>query len=94
MITWQEKIRRIHDGTFDVDWDRHLAALNERLKLEPEHRLSTPGPGLPPSLFTGDLTAVRPGAWALVISLNPQNGPPGGYGSGFSPDEYWTVEAA
>jgi len=35
-MDWQSKLRRIQDDTFHVNWEDHIAALNEGLRLEPK----------------------------------------------------------
>jgi hypothetical protein len=66
---WLTELRRLHDSHFGDDWDGHLRALNERLQLSGADKFGLP-PGLPPSWFVGDVAALRPRRWALVVSLN------------------------
>ena len=86
---WLSSIRKLHDDSFNVDWERHLATLNERLRLAGVDRLQTAISHFPPSWFNGDIEALKPGKWVLVVSLNPQLGPPEGYVVDHSPDAYW-----
>jgi len=86
---WLNKLRRLHDDSFHVDWKLHLSGLNEQLHLSGDERLQTAIDDFPPSWFNGDLEAIEPGRWALVISLNPQLGRPEGYDVVETPDAYW-----
>ncbi len=69
---WYSPIRAIHDEHFYDPWEERLAQINARYGLQGDHALLTHGPGLPPPWFNGDIEAVEPGKWVLVISLNPR----------------------
>ena len=73
-----EELRRIHDETLTIDWQPKVTKLNRRLGLSGDDVLSLSIPGLPPFSFNGDVEAIVPGKWILVISLNHQLG---GYGA-------------
>ncbi len=88
---WLSQLRHIHDEAFAFDGDRHIAGLNERFGLTGDMELSVHVPGLPPVWFNGDVEAIEPNRWALVISLNPHTPPQGFYGQGHSPDAYWNL---
>ena len=68
---WRAELRRIFDESFHFDWTDHLAGLNARLNLQ-DDPFQVSIPGLPPCLFNGDVEAITPGDWTLVISLNHQ----------------------
>lgn len=73
-----EELRRIHDETLTIDWQQKVEELNRQLGLSGDDVLSLSIPGLPPFWFNGDVEAIVPGRWVLVISLNHQLG---GYGA-------------
>src|SRR4051794_34456594 len=78
---WLSQIRAIHDASFTIDWQLHLDDLNARLRRSDQVELSTAVRGLPPPWFNGDVEAIKPNEWVLVISLNPAEAPKGYYGS-------------
>lgn len=86
---WQGKLRRLHEDMLALDWDAHLADLNDRYGLAGKHALSTTDVGLPPAWFNGDVEAVEPGSWVLVVSLNPGKPPAGFYGEELRRDNGW-----
>ena len=57
-----------------VDWESHLASLNESLGLSKEGRFAVSIPGLPPFWFNGDVEGLADAPWTLVVSLNHQMG--------------------
>lgn len=68
---WWSELRQIHDESFKTDWRQHLDELNRqvvakhpRLESDP---FSTPGGTLPPVLFNGDIEALQPQKWVLVV---------------------------
>jgi hypothetical protein len=69
---WYREIRDIHDGYFHESWQERVDAINERFQLSHEHMLLSHGPGIPMPWFNGDIHAVVPGRWVLVVSLNHQ----------------------
>ena len=71
---WLDHLKQIFDESFQVDWESHLASLNERLGLGPESRFAVSIPGLPPFWFNGDVEGLADAPWTLVISLNHQMG--------------------
>ena len=71
---WLDRLRQIFDESFQVDWESHLASLNERLGLRAESRFAVSIPGLPPFWFNGDVEGLADAPWTLVISLNHQVG--------------------
>lgn len=86
---WRTELRRLHDAALNVDWEEHLAALNTRYGLRDRDALSTADVGLPPAWFNGDVEAIEPGRWVLVVSLNPGKPPAGFYGDELRPDTAW-----
>ena len=78
MKTWVRRLRDLHDESFALDWSSHLEALSRSLSLGSDP-LATPAPGLPPSWFVGDVEAIEPGRWVLVVSLN----------QAYRPDDEW-----
>ena len=71
---WSDRLRQIFDESFQVDWESHLASLNESLGLGPESRFAVSIPGLPPFWFNGDVEGLVDAPWTLVVSLNHQVG--------------------
>lgn len=92
---WYQEIRAIHDQHFSDPWQERVDAINRRHNLPREHMLLTPEPGRPLLWFIGDIEAVKPGRWVLVISLNHYANPDArealdGYASAeHTPDTYW-----
>lgn len=67
---WLHDLRALHDSYFSYDWDSHVRRLNRRLGLTGRNEFGLPAPTLPPAWFVGDVEALVPGKWVLVISLN------------------------
>ena len=67
---WVRELRKLHDENFDFGWDEHIEALNAAMGLEGRHALGLAAPTLAPSWLVGDVEAVEPGRWVLVVSLN------------------------
>ena len=86
---WQTDLRRLYDLALKADWESHLCALNARYALHGRDRLSTTDTNLPPAWFNGDLEAIEPGRWVLVVSLNPGKPAPGAYGDALRRDNGW-----
>ena len=86
---WWGQLRCLHDDALRVDWEAHLAALNDRYRLVGKHALHTTDVGLPPAWFNGDVEAIEPGQWVLVVSLNPGKPPAGFYGNELRRDNAW-----
>lgn len=68
--TWVRELRRLHEEAYSCDWTSHLRDLNRRHELGGRDELAVPDAGLPPSWFVGDVEALDPGRWILVVSLN------------------------
>ena len=83
---WVRELRKLHDQAFEENWAAHLETLNDELGLTGPYELSTPARGCPPSWFVGDVEALEPGRWVLVISLNQKRH---NAGEGFTPRSYW-----
>ncbi|MYE31615.1 MAG: hypothetical protein F4X80_02915 [Chloroflexi bacterium] len=71
--TWIRELRRLHEANYHCDWTSHLRDLNRRYDLGGRDELAIPDEGLPPSWFVGDVEALDPGRWVLVVSLNQAN---------------------
>jgi hypothetical protein len=73
--SWLAELRRMHDESFGgIDWQSAVRELNLRVGANPDNPFSLVVPGAPPPLFNGDVEQVRPGQWAMIISLNHQVG--------------------
>ena len=83
---WVRELRELHDQAFLVDWSAHLRALNRNLGLAGSHELAVPAPGFPPSWFVGDVEALEPRRWVLVISLNQAQHDAG---DGYTSQTFW-----
>lgn len=84
---WWLELRKLHDEQFVFDWRSHVKRLNSTYSFD----FSTPD-GLAPPWFNGDVEALEPGNWVLVVSLNPQLDVKlqGWYATGkFDTDLYW-----
>lgn len=71
---WLLELRKIFAESLHYDWSSHLATLNARLRLTGAGALELSMDGLPPVWFNGDVEAIIPRQWTLVISLNHQRG--------------------
>ena len=67
---WYQEIREIHDRHFHDDGRSALTPSTSGYALSGAHKLFTPDPGAPMPWFNGNIEAVEPGRWVLVISLN------------------------
>ncbi len=65
---WFRELRQLHDENFREDWTSHVDALNRELGLTGHAAFGLPARGLPPSWCVGDVEAVPPRQWVLVIS--------------------------
>ena len=83
---WVEQLRELHDDAFLVDWSANFEALNRDLDLTGPYELGVPAPGFPPSWFVGDVEALEPHRWVLVVSLNQAQHDAG---SGYTPQTFW-----
>lgn len=83
---WVPELWELHNQAFAVNWTAHLENLNSELGLTGAYELWTPARGYPPSWFVGDVEALEPGRWVLVISLNQKRH---NAGEGFTPKSYW-----
>lgn len=88
-VDWRTELRAIYDEALEVDWDAHLTRLNADYGLSGRHALSTTDAGLPPAWFNGDIEAIDPGHWVLVIALNPAKPSAGYYGTDRRLDNGW-----
>lgn len=92
---WYQEIREIHDQHFHDPWQERADAINRRHALSRAHKLFTPAPGVPMPWFNGDIEAVEPGRWVLVISLNHYVNPAArealdrDTAAQFTPETYW-----
>ena len=68
--SWVRELRTLHDENFDYPWNEHIGALNAAMGLEGRHAFGLAAPTLAPSWLVGDVEAVEPGRWVLVVSLN------------------------
>ena len=75
MVDWIERLRQLHDGAFAIDWRSHVDGLNRAYGIADASIFRTVARGLPPVLFNGDVEALRPGKWTLVVSINPGSNP-------------------
>ena len=83
---WVPELWALHNQAFAVNWTAHLENLNRELGLTGAYELSTPARGYPPSWFVGDVEALEPRHWVLVISLNQKRHIAG---ESFTPKSYW-----
>jgi hypothetical protein len=67
---WYQEIREIHDRHFHDPWQERVDAINQRYLLSRHHMLFAPDSGVLVPWFNGNIEAVEPGRWILVISLN------------------------
>jgi hypothetical protein len=92
---WYQEIREIHDRNFHHWWQERVDAINQRYALSRQPMLFTPDPGAPMPWFNGDIEAVEPGGWVLVISLNHYVNPddrkslPRVTSDRYTPQSYW-----
>ena len=69
---WLTELRALYDKAFSYDWDRHVDQLNKRYKLHGSSKLGLLVRGQPPAWFNGDVEAIQPDRWVLVVSLSHQ----------------------
>ncbi len=74
MPGWIERLRALQRASFGQDWKSNLQRLNDKLGLSDESRFSLVVPAAPPPLYNGDVETIKPGHWALIVSLNHQLG--------------------
>ena len=92
---WYQEIQNIHDRHFSDPWQDRVDAINQRYRLSRQHMLFTPDPEGPMPWFNGDIEAVEPGRWVLVISLNHYVNPDARAsrerddGARNTPESYW-----
>jgi hypothetical protein len=84
-----DDLRRLHSEALKTDWDAHLAGVNAQYGFIGDHALSTADAGIPPAWFNGDVEAIRPGDWVLVVSLNPAKPPAGYYRGELTSETAW-----
>src|SRR5690349_19510314 len=68
---WSARVNALHEWSMGYDWSRHLLDLNERCHLSKAEELSLSLPGCPPAFFNGNIEALEPNRWVLVVSINP-----------------------
>jgi len=71
---WQADLKDLFSESMTQDWQQSVNALNELLGLRDDAALRLTFPDLPPIWFNGDVEALEPGRWTLVVSLNHQLG--------------------
>jgi hypothetical protein len=92
---WYQAIRDIHEQHFHDPWQERVDEINKRYALAGSHMLFTPDPDGPVPWFNGDIEAIEPGHWVLVISLNHYVNPASRSASvvhsiaGYTPETYW-----
>lgn len=86
---WRTELRELYNEALHFDWATHLSRLNTDYRLSGDGLLSTTDVGLPPAWFNGDLEAIEPGRWVLVVSLNPGKADHGAYGDALRRDNGW-----
>lgn len=88
---WRAELRHIYDEQFDYEWTAHIADLNRRHRFEDRHRLATAARGMPPVWFNGNIEALKPERWVLVISLNPSLAREGQYDHVRAREAWWRL---
>ncbi len=69
---WYDQIRTIVDTSSQEDWLSRLNQFNNRPPVKKAGTtFSLPKDGHPPPWFNGDITALNPGEWVLVVMDNP-----------------------
>ena len=92
---WYSEIRAIQDRHFYDPWQKRLSQINEKYGLSGKDALATHGRNVPPPWFNGDIEAIEPGRWVLVVSLNPRVDPQSQEAmhryrdQEFTPEKYW-----
>ena len=81
-----QELRRVHETALAEDWHPRVDHLNRQLGLSGANAFTLSLPSLPPMWFNGDVEAIQPGKWTLVISLNHQVG---GEQNAPAPDGLW-----
>lgn len=89
---WYQEIRDIHNRHVHDTWQGRIDAINQRYALSGAHKLFTPDPDAPMPWFNGNIEAVEPGNWVLVISLNHYVNPDSLSTSGFDTTGSHTAE--
>lgn len=95
MGQWYEPIWNIHENHFYDHWQERLSRINSRYQLTGENTLLTHSSTVPPPWFNGDIEAVQPGEWVLMVSLNPRVKPTETEAiqwyddQRFTPESYW-----
>src|SRR5579859_212959 len=84
--SWIKRLRALQLASFEQDWESNLQRLNSKPGLSADSRLSMVVPAAPPPLFNGDVETIKPGHWALIVSLNHQLG---SHDVGPSADAQW-----
>lgn len=73
--SWYGPIRRLHFGHFDDPWNVRLEAVNRFVQPHMKRPLYLHGDRLAPPWFNGNIEALEPMKWVLVVSLNPHINP-------------------
>src|SRR5215216_831609 len=69
---WYDEIRTIFDRSSQEEWLPRLDQFNNRPPIKKVGTtFSLPKAGQPPAWFNGDITALDPGEWVLVVMDNP-----------------------
>lgn len=85
---WWRSVKALDDWAHGYDWKKHLDGLNRKYILTGERELVLSVEGWPPAWFTGNIEALRPRQWMLVVSLNPARPSPDHY-AGRTGDDSW-----
>jgi hypothetical protein len=88
---WVTELHRLHDASFQHDWERLAGAINRQFALTGDAELQPSIKGLPPIWFQGDVERIQSGNWVLVMSLNHQRANPGEY-VGESRETMWDLQ--
>jgi hypothetical protein len=68
---WWKPIKMLDAWAHEIDWEAHISALNQSYGFKGKQELSTSIKGWPPAWFTGNMEALQPDKWVLVVSINP-----------------------
>jgi len=69
---WYDPIRKEFDASFNDTWAPRLARFSHELPTKAAAtKFHLPHKDVPPAWFNGNLTAMKPGEWVLVVSNNP-----------------------
>ncbi len=85
---WWRSVKALDTWSHTYDWKTHLETVNQKFRLSGERELVLSVKGWPPAWFTGNIEALRPREWVLVVSLNPARPSPQHY-AGRTGDDSW-----